>query len=114
MRRGKIDKNQNEIVKALRNLGAVVSITSSFGSGFPDIVVSYMNRWFLIEIKDGNEVPSKKKLTPDEDRFHAEQRAPVYTIYDTREALMLMQNENFRENKCLEWKQKQIEYFSRR
>ena len=37
----KIDKNQPEIVKHARLLGAQVAITSMVGSGFPDLVIAF-------------------------------------------------------------------------
>ena len=69
-RAAKIDDNQNDIVKKLRCIpGVSVHITSSLGKGFPDIVVGHRGRSHLIEIKDGAKVPSKRKLTPDEQEF---------------------------------------------
>ena len=64
------DSNQTEIVTALRKLGCSVAITSHVGKGFPDIVVGWKGRNFLFEIKDGSQVPSRRKLTPDEQKFH--------------------------------------------
>ena len=73
----KVDANQPEIVQTFRDLGAKVAITSSAGDGFPDLVVQYRNpmvrriQTLLVEIKDGNKPPSKRKLTPDQEKFHA-------------------------------------------
>lgn len=66
----KVDANQNDIVRQLRQIGASVAVTSMLGHGFPDIVVGYRGLNFLIELKDGNKVPSAQKLTPDENTFH--------------------------------------------
>ena len=77
----KVDANQAEIVETFRYLGARVAITSSVGGGFTDLVVQYVypNRYFnrstitmLVEIKDGAKPPSKRKLTPEQVKFHAE------------------------------------------
>ncbi len=106
------DANQTKIVDALRDLGAVVNITSSLGDGFPDLVVSFLNRWFLIEIKDGDRPPSEKKLTPDEAEFHYKQRAPVFIVYTARDALLIVNNKAVRENEVLEWRIRQSEYIS--
>ena len=45
------DLNQKKIVDALRSIGATVEITSQQGNGFPDLVVGYMKRTHLIEVK---------------------------------------------------------------
>lgn len=39
------------------------------GDGLPDIIVGYRKQNFLIEIKDGKKIKSKKKLTVDEQEF---------------------------------------------
>lgn len=69
-RAAKVDANQTEIVKAFRELGCSVAITSHLGKGFPDMVVGIMGRHnLLVEVKDGAKPPSKRKLTPDEQEF---------------------------------------------
>ena len=70
MRRiARTDDNQQLIVKQLRQLGCSVAITSMIGKGFPDLVVGYQNKNYLIELKDGAKVKSKKGLTMDEAKF---------------------------------------------
>ena len=68
-RAARIDSNQNEIVTMLRKMGYSVAITSDCGKGFPDIVVGRSGKNYLFEIKDGNKVPSKQKLTDLEQQF---------------------------------------------
>lgn len=68
-KRGRTDDNQQLIVKQLRQLGCSVAITSMIGKGFPDFVVGYQNKNYLIELKDGAKVKSKKGLTMDEAKF---------------------------------------------
>ena len=65
----RIDSNQNEVVRTLRDLGCHVAITSMVGKGFPDIVVSHLGVTVLVEIKDGKKPPSERKLTKDEEKF---------------------------------------------
>lgn len=89
-RAARIDDNQNEIVDALRGVGASVAITSMIGSGFPDIVVGYQGRNYLIEIKDGSKPPSKRKLTPDEQEFFDTWRGTVFVVNDINEALEII------------------------
>lgn len=78
----KVDANQPELVELFRELGARVAITSSAGDGFPDLVVQYRHPYnididkygvetYLVEIKDGSKPPSKRKLTAEQEEFHA-------------------------------------------
>ena len=64
-RAAKIDDNQNEIVKAFRNLGAYVLITSQLKNAF-DCLVGFRGNLYVVEIKDGKKPPSKRKLTSGE------------------------------------------------
>jgi len=65
MRNAKVDKNQPEIVKALRKIGCIVLITSQLKNAF-DILVGYREKLFMIEIKDGSKPLSARKLTEGE------------------------------------------------
>lgn len=69
MRARKIDTNQPELVKQMRELGLSVFITSMVGNGFVDAVVGHQKINYLMEIKDPNQPPSKRRLTPDEQQF---------------------------------------------
>jgi len=69
-RAAKVDSNQADIVGKLRKIpGISVAVTSALGDGFVDIVVGFRKRSYLIEIKDGAKVPSKRKLTTCEQKF---------------------------------------------
>ena len=81
------DANQNEIVQALRRVGASIAITSSMGKGFVDLVAGYRGVNYLIEIKDGSKPPSARRLTPDEQEFHDLWRGAVIVVNDVDEAL---------------------------
>lgn len=74
---GRIDANQNEIVKQLRNLNISVAITSSLGNGFPDLVLGYKNKNYLIELKDSKKPKSQKLLTELERKFFNEWNGQV-------------------------------------
>ncbi len=73
----KVDSNQKAIVALGRKLGADIAITSFAGDGFPDTVwqfwckYSQLKMTHLVEIKDGNKPPSRQRLTPDQEKFHA-------------------------------------------
>jgi len=81
---GRVDRNQNEIVEALRRIGCSVAVTSGVGVGFPDLVVGYRGANYLIEIKDGSKPPSEQKLTPDQQDFKALWRGQ-YAVVNTPE-----------------------------
>jgi len=89
---GRTDANQTEIVKDLRrsNLAASVAITSSLGNGFCDIVVGFRGRNYLIEIKDENKPPSKRKLTEPEKEFHDAWRGQIDVAKNLDEVLVII------------------------
>jgi len=49
---GRLDKNQNQIVEALRSIGASVLSLADLGRGVPDLLVSYNNVLYLLEVKN--------------------------------------------------------------
>lgn len=65
------DLNQQSIVNALRQIGALVVDTSMVGNGFPDLVVGWRGETYLIECKNGDRAPSARKLTSDQQIFLA-------------------------------------------
>lgn len=67
-RAAKVDVNQPEIVKAFRSLGWSVLIISQL-KNCADIIVSKNGRTIVVEVKDGNQPPSKQKLTEGEVKF---------------------------------------------
>lgn len=63
----KTDRNHKEIIDKCRTIsGLSVFSTHSIGKGFPDIVIGYKSKNYLIEIKDGEKPQSQRKLTKDE------------------------------------------------
>jgi hypothetical protein len=89
-RAAKVDANQGAIVKALRDAGCWVLDLSGVGNGCPDLLVhGPVSPWslHLLEIKDGAKVPSARKLTPDQIRFHAGCNAPLSVVKNVDEAL---------------------------
>ena len=94
MRAAKVDANQRAIVAALRKAGCRVYVSSSFGKGFPDLIVGFPGRETiaLVEIKDGSKPPSARKLTDDQVTFHAEWYGwPLFVVTSVDEALGLVQ-----------------------
>ncbi len=89
MRRdGRVDANQAEIVKKLRELGVSVWILSSLGH-VPDLLVGYGGITLLLEVKnkDGRGV----KLTEAEQKFFDTWRGgPAKVVTGIDEALALL------------------------
>jgi hypothetical protein len=83
----RIDANHNVIVDGLRAVGATVKSTAAVGDGFADLVVGFRNANFLLEVKDGNKSPSRRKLTDAEDRFHKTWRGQIAIVESLDDAL---------------------------
>jgi Holliday junction resolvase len=86
----RIDANQPEIVDMLRATGVSVAVTSALGDGFPDLVCAYANKNYLFEVKDPEKPPSKRKLTPDQQRFFNNWKGPCFVIENWWEATDIM------------------------
>lgn len=86
-KRGRVDGNQAQIVKELRQAGCSVAMTSDLGCGVPDILVGLRGVNVWAEIKDPNQPPSKRRLTPDEKEFHAAWKGQVCVIETAEELL---------------------------
>ena len=69
-RRAKVDANQAEIVRALRQAGATVQSLAEIGAGCPDLMVGHARKTALFEVKDGSKPPSERRLTQDQLRWH--------------------------------------------
>ena len=90
-RRGRVDENHAAIVDLLREFGCSVISTAGVGDGFPDLVVGFQGVTHLIEIKDGDKSPSRRRLTDDEKEWHATWRGEaVYVLESAREAEQLV------------------------
>ena len=85
----RVDKNQSEIVSALRAAGASVQSLAAIGKGVPDLLVSIRGVNLLMEIKDGNKPKSAQKLTEDQLKWHGTWQGPV-CIVDGPEAALRM------------------------
>ena len=73
--RGRVDKNQVEITKALRAAGCSVDVTSGMGHGFPDLCVGFAGRVVLMEVKS-----LTAGLTPDEVKWHKEHKGIAVVV----------------------------------
>lgn len=81
-RAARVDENQSDIVAALRAIGSTVRVISQ-GDGIPDLLVGFMGKTILLEVKDGKKPPSARKLTPAEQKFFDEWRGGSLAIVNT-------------------------------
>ena len=90
-RRGRVDGNHAEVVSAFRRCGATVFSTAGVGSGYPDLTVGIYGMTHLVEIKDGDLAPSKRRLTTDEKEWHASWAGePVEIVESATQAAYLV------------------------
>jgi hypothetical protein len=85
--RGRIDGNQAQIVRALRQVGATVLSLADMGDGCPDLLVGLRGWNYLLEIKDGNASPSEQRLTEDQERWHKIWAGQVCIVRSPEEAI---------------------------
>lgn len=88
----RVDRNQAEIVEALRSVGCTVQHLHEVGQGCPDLLVGHADddgipRNYLLEVKDGSKPPSKRRLTPDEKRWITLWAGQVAVVRSVDEAL---------------------------
>jgi len=83
----KTDKNQKDVVKALRDYGADVFLLHTVGGGIPDLMVCYANQTILMEVKDG----ADKKLTPQQITLFANWKGgPLHRVNNVEEAISVL------------------------
>lgn len=102
-RAARLDRNQPEIVEALRNAGCTVQSLAAVGCGVTDLLVGKPTKMvacgmdapfvatrdlILMEIKDWAKPPSARKLTEDQVKWHAEWAgAPLVVVETVEQAL---------------------------
>lgn len=89
-RAAKIDRNHTEIVDAFRKFGCSVLPLHTVGGGCPDIAVGLNKKTVLVEIKDGNKIPSKQELTKHEQKFHSEWRGSLFVVKNLSDVIALV------------------------
>jgi hypothetical protein len=87
MRAAKVDRNQSEIVTALRAVGCRVQLLHMVGGGCPDLIVAFRGGLLFLECKDGKLPPSARKLTPEQVEWHDLWRDYVVVVSSVKEAL---------------------------
>lgn len=82
------DKNQTEIVRTLKAVGATVTDTSMVGGGFPDLVVGHCKKIYLMEIKNPD---ARGKLRASQIIFQEFWKGPdVHVVESVDEALKVI------------------------
>lgn len=77
------DGNQAGLVDLAERLGASVAITSQVGDGFPDLVIGFQGRNYLVEVK----VPGGK-LRPKQTDFIRTWRGHPVAVIDNGDDLV--------------------------
>lgn len=87
-RAARVDENQENVVKALRAVGASVQTLAAVGKGVPDLLVGYQGQTFLLEVKDGQKPPSERRLTEDQLIWHCAWRGGPLAVVDSVDAAL--------------------------
>jgi hypothetical protein len=87
-RAAKVDANQEQVVAALRAVGATVQTLAAVGKGVPDLLVGYQGKTLLLEVKDGRRPPSERRLTEDQLVWHGAWRGGPLAVVDGVDAAL--------------------------
>jgi len=88
--RPRVDRNQAEIVDALRRVGCSVQSLAAVGSGCPDLLVGKAGINYLLEVKDHEKAPSARVLTRDQREWHASWNGWAFVVGSAAEALEIV------------------------
>ena len=75
----KVDESQQGCVAVARGIGAFVFLTHNIGKGFPDAVIGYRGKLYLVEFKT-----DKGKLEEDQAEFAQKMDAVGVTVHVVR------------------------------
>ena len=91
----RVDENHREVVEGLRASlpEATVYDASGAGRGFPDLVVGFKGRNYLFEVKNGNQVPSRRRLTAAQGGMHGNWQGQVAIVHSAADILAVMARE---------------------
>ncbi len=81
-RAAKVDRNQQEIVDALRQIGASVYPLHFAGKGIADLIVGFRGHNFLLEVKS-----ERGRLNASKRTFHRSWRGQIAVVRSPREAV---------------------------
>jgi hypothetical protein len=74
-------------------LGASVFSTAAMGGGFPDLVLGVRGDNYLVEVKDGDKSPSRRRRTEAQEKFRDGWRGSIYLVESMEQARELMKGE---------------------
>lgn len=90
MKARRTDKNQEQLVKQMRQIGMTVAVTSGLGDDFPDLVCGLRNINYLFEVKNPNKPPSKRKLRPGQQLFFDTWKGSVHKVETIDDVLKII------------------------
>lgn len=76
----KVDDNHTAVVERFEALGFAVQSLASIGNGCPDLLVSRGQKTACVEIKDGSKVPSKRRLSADQEAWWSRWKGKVWLV----------------------------------
>ncbi|NJD60448.1 MAG: hypothetical protein FIA98_13725 [Anaerolineae bacterium] len=82
------DHNQAEIIQALRSIGCSVQDLSQIGRGTPDLLCGYMNKNFVIEVKNCKD--RAPRLTVCEEEWIRRWKGQVAVITTIEDAIAII------------------------
>lgn len=87
MRAKRRDDNHEDTREFLRGKGWSIADTAGLGYGIPDFFAGKPEFCAAVELKDGDKSPSKRKLTPAEQRFKDNWTGPYILALGPEDAL---------------------------
>lgn len=89
-RAAKVDRNQTEIVAALRGIGATVQPLHAVGQGCPDLLAGFRGVNYLIEVKDWQAAKSDRQLNDRQQQWHGGWKGQVAVVETVGAALAVV------------------------
>ena len=89
-KRARTDDNHSEIAHVFRQLGCTVVSLAPLGNGCGDLLVGVSGINLLVEVKDGSQPPSRRRLTRDEKAFHELWSGQICVIESLTDAVDLV------------------------
>lgn len=86
----RVDANQPTLTQKLRDAGCSVQPIHELGKGAPDLLVGYLGRNYLFEIKDPDQPFSRRQLTDDERGWHDRWKGQVNVVHSFEEIWVIL------------------------
>ena len=90
------DDNHADVVAEFRAAmpEATVFDASGAGRGFPDLVVGWKGQNYLIELKDPDKPPSRRKLTEAQEKMHLQWQGQIDICHTAAEMCAVIARHN--------------------